>query len=322
MISVIVPVFRAESWLDRCVLSILAQDQADLELLLIDDGSPDRCGEMCDRWAEKDPRIHVFHKTNGGQSSARNCGLDRAAGQYIAFVDADDWVEPFYLSYLFSLFPENDEGCMFTACNHTILRNGKEKAACALDEPTKTLSRESAFEDVLFHGCMDVAPWGKLYKREVFDGLRYPEGRLFEDTWLFGDILNTTEYVVFGSKSCYFYEMHDFSTVNQGFREKNLEYIEAAEKLAGDALACDPGLQVAAVRRINHARFSVLRYMENCDARFLATRSELRRQILADASKYTGDSRTPKRDKVAVMLLKPGLRPFYLGWRIYSKLRP
>ena len=324
LISVIVPVYKVEPYLDRCVESVLAQDYTHFELILVDDGSPDRCGEMCDEWAKKDGRICVYHKRNGGQSSARNLGLDHAHGQYVSFIDSDDWVTRDYLSYLLSLFPEQCEAgtkCGFVACNHTIIRNGRRTANCDIGAETAILTRKEAFNDVLFHGCMDVAPWGKLYLAEVFADLWYPEGRVFEDTWLFGDVLNRTDTVVFGNRQCYFYEMHGESTVNQGFRQKNLQYIEAAEKLARDAVEYDPGNEVGGLRRINHARLSVLRYMERCDAKYHPVRNRLRQAILADAPRYIRDPRTPKRDRLAVLLLRMGFPIFYGGWNLYMRMR-
>ena len=321
LISVIVPVYGVEAYLDRCVTSVLAQDLRDFELILVDDGSPDRCGEMCEAWAKKDARIRVFHQSNGGLSSARNLGLDMAKGEYLSFIDSDDWVTADYLSYLYALIRE-EPGCKMAACNHTVLRRGKGKPACGIGQTHRLLTREEAFEDVLFHGCIDVSAWAKLYSRGVFADLRYPNGRLFEDTWLFGDILNRTERVIFGGKSCYFYEMHEGSTVNRGFREKNLEYIEAAEKLARDAKSAGLSDEVGGTRRINHARLSVLRYMEHCEKKYKPLRQELRSAVLADAPAYISDPRTPGRDRAAVALLRMGMGPFYIGWRLYSRLRP
>lgn len=320
LISVIVPVYKVEPYLDRCVRSILNQNYREFELILVDDGSPDRCGEMCDEWAKRDGRIRVFHKKNGGLSSARNHGLDRAKGDYLSFIDSDDWVEEDYLSYLHSLFPE-DPLCRLVGCNHRIIRGKHSDAACHLQTDKQTFSRRDAFESALFHGCVDVSAWAKLYRKEVFEALRFPEGRLFEDTWLFGDILNRTDQYVFGGKVCYNYLMRSDSTVNQGFREKNLEYIEAAERLAELAVACDPALKTAGIRRINHARMSVLRYMEHCEEKYKPLRAELRTAVLSEAPLYIPCSRTPKRDRIAVNLLKAGLGGFYTGWRIYGKLR-
>ena len=318
LISVIVPVYKVERYLDRCLKSILKQNLDDYELLLVDDGSPDNCGKMCEAWAERDPRIRVFHKQNGGLSSARNCGLDHAKGSYISFVDSDDWVADNYLSYLYGLF---EEGCSMTACNHTILRNGKSKRNCDIMTAKRTLCRNEAYEEVLFHGCLDVSGWGKLYKKEIFDDLRYPEGRLFEDTYLFGDILNRTKTVVFGNQSCYYYEMHEESIVNRAFSKRNLQYIEAAKRLGRLAVEETPDCKTGAVRRVNHARLSVLRYMEKCDRKYLPFRNKLRKQVLKEAPLYIRDPRTPRRDKIAVSLLRMGMGSFYFGWNLYGKLR-
>ncbi len=316
LISVIIPVYNTETYLEKCVRSVLAQDYESFELILVDDGSTDSSSQIMDDLAEQDSRILVIHKENGGQSSARNVGLDRAKGAYISFVDSDDHVTPDYLSYLLSLFPE-DDGCRISACNHLIVRG--EHSTENTGEGDRVLGREEAFEEVLFHGCIDVSPWGKLYRREIFETIRFPEGRIFEDTWLFGSLLNATERISFGRKCCYYYIVRDLSTVRKEFSPKNLQYIEAAERLAQEALACSPALETGAVRRINHARLSVLRYMEHSGEKEL--KRTLRREVLQDAPKFIGHPRTPKRDRIAVTLLRAGLRPYYLGWKIYSSLR-
>ena len=315
-ISVIIPVYNTEAYLDRCVRSVLAQDYGHFELILVDDGSTDRSGRIMADLVKQDSRIIVIHKENGGQSSARNVGLDQAKGEYISFVDSDDYVTPDYLSYLLSLFPE-DDGCRISACNHLIVRG--EHSTENTGEGDRVFSRTEAFEEVLFHGCIDVAPWGKLYRREVFETLRFPEGRIFEDTWLFGSILNATDRISFGRKPCYNYIIRELSTVRKEFSPKNLQYIEAAERLAEEALACSPVLQTGAVRRINHARLSVLRYMEHSGEKEL--KRTLRREVLRDAPRFIRHLRTPKRDRIAVALLRMGLRPFYFGWKMYSSLR-
>lgn len=316
LISIIVPVYNAEDYLDKCIQSILQQDYEDFELILVDDGSTDQSGKIISNWASRDRRIRAFQKENGGQSSARNLGIDQAKGDYLSFVDSDDYVETDYLSYLLSLFTSD---CRITACNHLIIR-GKHSAACSKSED-RLLSREEAFEEVLFHGCIDIAPWAKLYKREVFQALRFPEGRIFEDTWLFGDVLNQTDVIAFGSRCCYNYVIHDQSTVRKAYSEQNLQYIEAAKKLASDAMKCSLGMETGAIRRINHARLSVLRCMEHCGKKDWPLRKRIRDEILKDAPAYVNDSRTPKRDQAAIKLLRLGLFPFYSGWRLYSLMR-
>ena len=314
LISIIVPIYNAEAYLDKCIQSILQQDYMHFELLLIDDGSTDQSSKIIRRWKETDGRIRLFRKENGGQSSARNLGLDHAEGEYISFVDSDDYIAPDYLSYLLSLF---DEQCRITACNHCVVRGNRQRANS--ESGDCVLTRKEAFEEVLFHGCIDVAPWGKLYRKEVFDSLRFPEGRIFEDTWLFGDILDQTEKIAFGHKCCYFYMIHDQSTVRKEYSTRNLQYIEAARKLAKDAERCSSSLQIAGLRRINHARLSVLRYMQHSKEKDV--QQKLRNEVLRDSPQYINHPRTPRRDKIAVRLLKSGLPLFYLGWRLYEKAR-
>lgn len=316
LISIITPVYNTEKYLNKCIQSILQQEFGNFELILVDDGSTDGSRRIINDWASKDWRIQPLYKENGGQSSARNMGLDQAKGVYISFVDSDDFIESDYLSYLLSLFVSN---CKVTVCNHFVER-GNHKTANSKSKD-RLLSKEEAFEEVLFHGCIDVAPWAKLYKHEVFQTLRFPEGRIFEDTWLFGDILNQTDSVAFGSRCCYNYLVHEQSTVTKKYSERNLQYIEAAKKLALDAMKCDPDMKTGAIRRINHARMSVLRYMEDCEHKDWAMRSEIRNEILKDAPSFINHPRTPKRDQMAIKLLKLGLHPFYTGWRLYSLMR-
>ena len=314
----IVPVYNAEAYLQRCVASVLAQDEPRFELILVDDGSTDGSGALCDKYAAGDPRVRVTHRENGGQSAARNTGLETAAGEYLCFLDADDYLEQDCLSYLLSLFPEK-EGCLVTACNHLIDRGSRGTPASSRE--SCLLTRKEAVGEVLFHGCVDVAPWAKLFRRRVFDRIRFPEGRIFEDTWIMGEILAETEFFSFGSRCCYHYVIHEGSTVRKGFEPRGFQYIEAAEKLARDALRIDPECRTGAVRRINHARLSVLRNMKRCGREYEPKRDALRREILQDAPVYLQDPRTPKRDRLAVLFLRPGLWFFYLAWDLYSLAR-
>lgn len=320
LISVIVPVYKVEPYLDRCVESVLDQDYTNFELILVDDGSPDRCGEMCDEWAQKDRRIDVIHKANGGLSSARNRGIDRARGAYITFIDSDDWVTKDYLSYLLSLFSSNPES-QVSCCNHYIVRSGQKKVAISQDRALEVFTRQEAFEQLLFHGKVDACAWAKMYKRDVFSSLRYPEGWWFEDTWLIGDVLKATERIVCGNRCCYFYEIRNDSIANGSFKPEHLMFVDAAKKLAEDAISVNPGNKTGGVRRVNHARLSTLRLMEHCDRRYQSIRNQLRRDVLVDARKYINDPRTPRRDRVAVALLEMGLFIYYTGWKLYTRFR-
>ena len=174
IISVIVPVYKVEDYLHRCVDSILAQSFTDFELLFIDDGSPDNCGQICDEYAAKDSRVRVFHKENGGVSSARNLGLDNARGEWIAFIDSDDYVAVDYLSELFAY--TELENVDFIITLNTISNYTKDRNVVLKHDNLELFSKYK-FQD---YG----QPWGKLYSNKILKkmGLRFnPNVHLMED---------------------------------------------------------------------------------------------------------------------------------------------
>ena len=319
LVSVIVPVYRVEAYLEKCVQSILAQDMEDFELILVDDGSPDGCGEICRRFAEKDGRVRCIRKENGGLSDARNAGIGAARGEYLSFIDADDYVEKTYLSFLLSLI-RAVPGCKVSQANHFVERNGKSRPEYSLEDRA-VFSAHDAFEAVLYHDRVDVSGWGKLYHRSVFDTLRYPKGRLYEDTCIFGDILLSTDVYVYGGRPQYHYVQRENSIVNKRFSENTMQFVEAVERLTDTALRAYPDLKQACLRRMTHARLSVLRYMEHCPQEYRSLRDEFRKSVLRDAPAVCADARAPKRDKLAMRLLQLGYFPFYKTWNLYSRVR-
>ena len=180
-ISVIVPVYKVEDYLHRCVDSILGQSFSDFELILVDDGSPDNCGAMCDACAEQDSRIRVIHQENGGLSAARNAGIDwvfrNSDSQWMAFVDSDDWVHPEYLQLLWNAVEETD--CRIAACG--FYRTAGDPFPELRGETVLHLTAEEYYcQDKAGHGVTAVA-WNKLYHRSLLEEVRYPVGKLHED---------------------------------------------------------------------------------------------------------------------------------------------
>ena len=181
-ISVIVPVYNAEKTLARCVESILAQTEPDFELLLIDDGSTDASGALCDEWAAREPRIRVCHREDGGAGAARNTGLDMARGEWICFADSDDVVSPYYLGLLLGLCERT--GCSMGLGGYAVCRPDGADVPAWQPEPgaAETLSAADYYArlytplEVLY-----VVPWAKLYHRSVWEGVRYPALRRCED---------------------------------------------------------------------------------------------------------------------------------------------
>ena len=180
MISVIVPVYKVEKYLRRCVDSILNQSYTDFELLLIDDGSPDGCPQICDEYARLDNRVRVFHKPNGGLSDARNYGLDQISGDYVSFIDSDDYVGPDYLKILIELAEKYDASVAAVA--HVCVYNDEASFVSSKDDryeiPNDKILRAVAQGQLIF------SAWGKLIHRDLFAQARFPVGYLFEDNLL------------------------------------------------------------------------------------------------------------------------------------------
>ena len=187
IISIIVPVYKVETYLDECLTSIINQTYKNLEIILIDDGSPDRCPQMCDTWKERDPRIRVIHKINEGQSIARNIGLDLATGDFIGFVDSDDWIAPEMYEKLLHGF--HDETISITSCNVLSVRGGKIEPWVSNWMVTKErLIPYSDYANKLLPMDANFSMWSKLYRRELFEKVRFREGRLNEDSLLVFDL--------------------------------------------------------------------------------------------------------------------------------------
>ena len=179
-ISVIVPVYKVEPFLHRCVQSILDQTYRDFELILVDDGSPDRCGELCEEYGRLDSRVRVLHQENGGLSAARNAGIDWAFAnsdsRWLACVDSDDWVHPAFLQTLYDTAEQTL--CKISACG--FYRTGGEALPQAQDFSVVSLSADDYYCGQLHDGVTALA-WNKLYHKSLFKGLRYPIGKLHED---------------------------------------------------------------------------------------------------------------------------------------------
>lgn len=226
-ITVIVPVYKVEPYLRRCVDSILAQTFRDFELILVDDGSPDDCGAICDEYAEKDARIHVIHQPNGGLSAARNAGIDWAFAnsdsEWLAFVDSDDWVHPQYLEYLYRAAKENN--VKISVCGYE-----ETDSVHAFGEP-KFAPQNWAW-DQFFMKCnvTAVVAWNKLYAKDLFVGLRYPVGKIHEDEFLTYRLLICAETISYLHDPLYFYYQNLQGITKSEFNLKRLDVVEALEK--------------------------------------------------------------------------------------------
>lgn len=225
LISVIIPVYKVERYLSRCVDSILNQTFTDFELILVDDGSPDKCGQMCDEYAEINKRIHVIHKKNGGLSDARNAGIDwcyeNSNSEWIAFIDSDDWIHPRYLEILYKATQEYNSS--ISVCSYK-----KADDFLPFDEimdfDIEHLKTEELF---VKHHIEATVAWAKLYKKDYFKSVRYPFGVIHEDEFVTYKLLFQNEKIAFVNLPLYFYYVNPQGIMNSKWSEKYLVIIDA-----------------------------------------------------------------------------------------------
>lgn len=212
LISVIVPVYGAEQSMNECVKSIVEQTYRNLEIILVDDGSPDRCPELCDRWSSKDLRIRVIHQRNTGPSAARNAGIDAARGEYLGFVDPDDHIaSDMYETLLRNLLREQaDVSIIGTSL---VGEDGQTYVPCET-QCYLCMDSAQAFKYVNVPGYFHVAVWDKLYHRELFDDIRFPENlRSGEDYPVTYRVLDKARTLIYDSTPGYFYHLHESMTL-------------------------------------------------------------------------------------------------------------
>lgn len=223
-ISIIVPVYKVEKYLDRCVRSILAQTFKDFELLLVDDGSPDNCPKLCDEWEKKDERVKVIHKKNGGLSSARNEGLRVAIGNYIGFVDSDDWITEEMYSILYNLIIEYNADI---ACGEVTRTVGEQYKSTNTAEKISCYTREE-FSKLFFKiGTQKTVHyvWNKLFRREVAKQIVFPEGLINEDVEGFFYALEKAKTIVTTTQIVYFYRENPNGISYKWFSKKQMDLL-------------------------------------------------------------------------------------------------
>ena len=222
LISVIIPVYKVEEYLDNCLSSVVEQTYKHLEIILVDDGSPDKCPIMCDQWASKDKRIKVIHKSNGGLSDARNAGLDVATGEYISFVDSDDWISPeMYEIMIKAISRENADIC---ACGIMVSYNDRReclKIASVIGDSEKILSM--IYDDTAY----PVSAWNKLYRRKCLENFRFPVGKICEDAFTTYLLVDSVDKIVQISEPLYYYRIRENSIMTSAFSHKRMDEEEA-----------------------------------------------------------------------------------------------
>ena len=224
-VSLIVPVYCVQAYLSRCVQSIVDQTYTNLEIILVDDGSPDECPQMCDDWAKRDDRIRVIHKENGGLSDARNAGIAVASGEYVGFVDGDDWLEPAFVHNLLNSIIEND--CEVAGCNYRKCSVIAETDNVPAAHKVQVLDRLAAMSALIDNCILEQAVWNKLYKRELIEGILFEKGKYHEDEFWTYQVIAGIERIAVLDYIGYNYFQRADSIMGKRYSLKRLDAVEA-----------------------------------------------------------------------------------------------
>ncbi len=225
LITLVVPVYNVEEYLNECVDSVVNQTYSNLEIILVDDGSTDQSPVICDEYALKDNRIHVIHQHNGGLSAARNIGIENAHGEYISFLDSDDYLSPDAIESMYNTLIEND--AQISAIGYQSFCNGIEIKEKRLPNELYKWSKVEVLDSFLFNGYLNPCACGKLFKMNLWNELRFPVGKLFEDQFTVYKVIDRCLNIVFQPEGKYHYRKRANSIGHSKFSKKTYDLYNA-----------------------------------------------------------------------------------------------
>lgn len=307
-ISVIIPVYNVELYLDRCVQSVSAQTYNVLEIILVDDGSTDHCPSLCEEWAKKDSRIKVIHKPNGGLSDARNAGMAAASGDYIAFVDSDDWIAPEMLKRL--LLAIHQDKSDIAACSVRMVWEDDRPGRMLTVRTNCVLDRQEAQRALLEEKLIKHPVWYKLYKRGAIQNIPFEKGKYHEDIFWSYQVIGNAARISLIDYIGYFYTQRSTSIMGAAYSRKRLDAIEAHERWYCYLKDRFPELRVEACvhlweKCIYHGQM-VLRYLSQDEQGEAFTKIE---QVIRKHNlKWPDFSAKPMKRKIWLVMAKVSLR--------------
>ena len=256
-ISIIIPVYNTEKYIDKCLESCLNQTFDDYEIILIDDGSKDSSPVKCDEWAGKSEKVKVYHFENAGAATARNRGIEKSQGEYICFVDSDDQVSLDYLEYLYMLCVNSNAD--ISVCGYIDVYHGDtaQETGESADKPI-VFSGTEAMENLLYQRYFISAPWGAISKRKIWDNVRFPDGRRVEDVATIYKEFAQAGKVVYGFRKLYYRYLLPDSTIYTTYTEKNREYLCHCRDIVKWLRENQPKYEKSGYHRLFSACFQIL----------------------------------------------------------------
>lgn len=321
LVSVIVPVYKVEKYINKCVESIVNQTYDNIEIILVDDGSPDRCPEICDKWALKDSRIKVLHKENGGLSDARNAGLNIAKGEFITFIDSDDYVHPQYIEIMYRIMIERQADVVL--CDYESVRENMSvnilpvdmsNVHCVEYNRTQAMKKLIGAEyDVKF-----VISCAKLYKKRIWTNLRFEKGKLHEDEFASTEVYLSADKSVEMDSKLYYYVDRVGSITNTASIQNKLDAMEAIEFRKNKVCQMLPELSNDMWKYYIDYKIGFLLCSENGES--YHSLSDLKREVLANMRVH---STIKGKVRWCFFLISPRMyKKMMQGWQnIHNKMR-
>lgn len=318
LISIVVPIYKVEDYLKKCVDSILVQTYKNIEIILVDDGSPDNCGIICDEYQKIDKRICVIHKENGGLSSARNAGLDISKGEYVVFVDSDDSIDNNYIEILYQDIKQNDADIAVPAFCLSY-----EDGSKVIDSriPHKTIfTTEKALECFLFNGYLTPCVASKMWKKSLWSEIRCPEGKLFEDQYTTYKLLMQSNKVIYEPQVNYYYFKRSGSIGHSSFSSRTYDLLGGIKEEYENIIKLYPKIKasISVARTVWELVFiNIMINSKKIDKRVI---NDIQKRARKNLSFILQSGFLPKIRKCEILLFCLNFNIYKLFYSLYKKV--
>lgn len=305
-VSVIIPIYNVEKYLKRCIKSILKQTYTNLQIILVNDGSTDSSGQIISHFAAKDDRIEVINKPNGGLSDARNYGLKAVKGDYITFIDSDDFVTDDYVEYMVTLLEKDDAD--ISAVGYSSFKENDPMKLPDISEQIFKYNSKEALEDLLYQKRISTSACAKLYRKDLFSDICFPKAKLYEDVSTIYKLFYKSKRIVQSSLQKYYYCIRNDSIVHSKFNPRKLDYVNNCHEILEFIDKVYPELHTAATSRFIWANIHVWVNIDNPGA-YPDIYNNVKNNIYKCRLEVLRDSKVPRKVKLTILLT-------FLGWRI------
>lgn len=312
-VSIIVPVYNVEKYLDKCITSLINQTYSNIEILLINDGSIDSSLSICNNYASRDERVIVLNKENGGLSSARNYGLDNCKGDYIIFVDSDDWLDINFVEQYYKIMVNTNATLIIGGLINVKTRNYNYNN---IDLKYSIISKEDIYKRIFMQDNIDVSACGKMYAKSVFDNIRYPDGLLYEDFYVIDKIIEKSIIIAVTNYLGYYYYQRPGSIMYKKFTEASMVLIKKSDELLDFINKNYPGINNYAIRRYVYNNYHILG-RSIISMEYDSYSIYIRNNILKYKGFILNSKLFTKKEKLATKVLSKGLKKYRCFWKLY-----